>query len=72
MTDLKTVDWCNGAVPPDTGDRFTWITEIEDGHRGAVRLANGFAFNNYYTGPQRFLVLEVRAHLPADPWPVSA
>ena len=62
MNDLRPVRW-RGAVPPDTGAALpTHIADVEERDGGEVRLEDGHSFDNCMTGPQKFLVLEVRPH----------
>ena len=57
--DLQEVRW-RGDPPPDTENLLIISVEERDG--GAVVLENGAVFNNYFTGPRRFLVLEIKPH----------
>ena len=57
--DLYEVRW-RSDPPPDTANLH--IISVEERDRGAVVLENGAVFNNYFTGPRRFLVLEIKPH----------
>ena len=58
---MRRVGW-RGTPSPDTGDAPTTITSVEEHDGGAVVLENGAVLEIHFTGPQRFLVLEIKPH----------